>query len=45
MTNRPHGGLDITHNGVRGDNDVGVREQGSNRITNMDEEADDEVKA
>ena len=38
-------GLEIAHNGVRGDNDVDVREQGSNRITFMDEEEEDEVKA
>jgi hypothetical protein len=41
----PRQGLEIAHNGVRGDNDVDVREQGSNRITFMDEEEEDEVKA
>jgi len=38
-------GLEIAHNGVRGDNGVDVSERGSNRITNMDEEDEDEVKA
>ena len=34
--NGPREGREIAHNGVRGDNDVAVREarRGSNRITN-----------
>jgi len=34
--NEPREGREIAHNGVRGDNDVAVREarRGSNRITN-----------
>ena len=40
--NGPREGLEIAHNGVRGDNDVAVREarRGSNRITKSDEEGD-----
>ena len=35
-TDGPREGLELAHNGVRGDNDVAVREarRGSNRITN-----------